>query len=203
VLSGVCRVGVRQHVWDVSSGVPGATIIEASLSVKGVLQVADLSRLQNNALCLMLGSVQDSSRITYSSGVKRWFKFCEQIKCDPFLRIEHPSFLDGGQLFEFKEGIVASFISWLFLDEKITPGTINTYLSGVRYMWCAVGTDVSFLKSVVIANIKTSISLRYRLSVSVASRRRLPVTVDFWFSLLTVCLVPVCQSMISSLLLAF
>ena len=138
------------------------------------LGVLSWDRLQNNGLCLVYNCVQDSTKVAYDVGVRRWFNFCDRIQCDPFLRSQSLK-----NNFTFREDMVVAFISFSFFDLKLKPTTISNYLAAVRYMFKTSGEDVSFLVSPYVMSARTGMNIVYRSKNLRAKDRTLPITVDF------------------------
>ena len=142
-------------------------------------------RLQHNGLFVVFSCVGASSRKTYNSGIKRWFVYCARFGFDPFLRVVPVGWRAESALFGFREASIVGFISLLFFGEGgrgergLAPKTINTYISGIRYMFKTVDTDIGFLSSSSVKSARTGIVLHHSLTNPVARKRKLPDTIGF------------------------
>ena len=158
---------------------PSAGNLFDSVAVQVGVPSPVLSRLHRNGVFLLENSVRSSTRQTYGVGVRAWFRFCQLIVADPFLRKEPRFWSTLNSLFCFREGTVMAFISYLYFDKGVRPTTISIYLSAVRYFLRTSGIDVSFLNSPSVAGARTWMCVLFRGANPIANDRTLPVTVDF------------------------
>ena len=133
-----------------------------------------LDRFKNNGLCLVYNCVQDSTKMTYNVGVRKWFSFCDQVNCDPFLRSSSRE-----NKFKFCEEMIVAFMSYSYFDLKLKPTTISNYLSAIRHMFKISGEDVTFLISPYVMSARTGMSILFRSKNLIADDRTLPITVDY------------------------
>ena len=145
-------------------------------AIAGSEEESSTFRLHNNGLFLILNSVQGSTRKTYGVGVQAWFKFCSLVKCDPLLNSAPTGF---SSVFGFREDLILHFMGYYFLDLKIRPTTIGTYLAAIKFMLKTSGVDISFFSSPVVSAARTGMCALFRQNVLKADERTLPITVDF------------------------
>ena len=172
MLTFICFLASRRSE-PVGSFMGDLSFVSAGESTR---EESSFSRLHNNGLYLVLNSVQNSTRKTYSVGVRAWFKFCSMVNCDPLLNHEPKGFVS---VFGFKEDLLLDFIGYYFLDKKFRPTTISTYLSAIKFMLKTSGVDISFFSSPVVSAARTGMCVLFRQNVLKAEERTMPVTVDF------------------------
>ena len=137
-------------------------------------------RFGHNVVATMVQSVQESTQKTYGVGWRRWLAFSNWFGTDPYLRsvpsdwvplsVESPT--------AFKDFVVISFMQQLCIEEKLCPGTVGVYLSGVRYYFKVANRDITFLDSAWISSARTAMTLKYRRDNPVAGKKALPFTCD-------------------------
>ena len=136
----------------------------------------------------MANSILRSTKITYSTGVRRWVKFVQEFGTDVFMRKIPPEFLqyqsevDSFHHSSWQEACFMSFLEWLQGPPKPTaPATASNYLCAVKHHLACHGLDVSSLVSSTVlskqkrGNRNTYLADEHNLE---ANRRTLPLSVD-------------------------
>jgi len=106
-------------------------------------------RFGHNNTALIVQCVQESTRETYAVGWRRWIAFNNWFGTDPWLRAPPLSWnpVEGGTPLKFKDFVAVSFMQQLCNAEKLCPGTVGVYMSGVRHHLRVANQDISFLES--------------------------------------------------------
>jgi hypothetical protein len=137
-------------------------------------------RFGHNNTALIVQCVQESTRETYAVGWRRWIAFNNWFGTDPWLRAPPLSWnpVEGGTPLKFKDFVAVSFMQQLCNAEKLCPGTVGVYMSGVRHHLRVANQDISFLESPSISAARTALTLIYRRDNPVAGKKALPFTCD-------------------------
>ena len=140
-------------------------------------RLASWSRLCQAGRSLLLRSVSDSTRKSYSSGVRLWKSFCLQYLIDPCLPrvVGH----DIKQSTSFDIGVAVNFVSYLFYVRRMLPRSIRVVLSGLRFWLKYIGKDCSFLSDPILSSVCQGMFAISYTSRPSADTRTLPITVDF------------------------
>jgi hypothetical protein len=128
----------------------------------------------------MVQSVQESTQKTYGVGWRRWLAFSNWFGTDPYLRAVPCDWVPSSEESPtaFQDFVVISFMHHMCIDEKLCPGTMGVYLSGVRYYFKVANRDIKFLVSAWISSARTAMTLQYRRDNPVAGKKALPFTCD-------------------------
>ena len=137
-------------------------------------------RMRMNCMATVAQCIQPSTRGTYETGWRRWVSFCRWFEVDPYLRVVPKEWVvhDWEVPVDFREMAVVSFMQKLCVDEQLCPGTVNVYLSSVRYVYKMANLDIAFLASEWVAAARTAVTLLYRVDHPIAGRVGLPFTCD-------------------------
>ena len=109
--------------------------------------VATMLQINSNISSFMWDSVVEGSRRTYQSGYNHHLAFCQFLGTDSMIQTVPPAFLQLPQpsphswLVTYFMGL----LSYLRLNKNLQPGTINTYISGVRFFLKNQNVDLSEL----------------------------------------------------------
>jgi hypothetical protein len=142
--------------------------------------------LQSQRDSFVLNCVANSSRQTYSTGIKRWHQFVEFIGTNPVLSRIPPEWHAINQMRDviprpWREDCITTFLTWLRCDPRpVVPKTAFGYLSAVRFYLVNARVDVSFLSSTFIRSTKLGMVNVWRLQPgnTVADRRALPLSIN-------------------------
>jgi hypothetical protein len=145
--------------------------------------LAILQATQANISSFMCESVIESSRKTYESGYKHFCKFAQLIGTDRFLQTVPADFYNLPQPQPLSWFLLAmlGFITYLRLNISVTPGTVSTYCSGVRYFLINSGVDVSEMdNSQVMKSVRTGMHKSWRAMPGNAKSETdtLPISAD-------------------------
>jgi len=148
--------------------------------------VKDFRSLQVQRDSFVLSSVANSSRHTYSTGIRRWLQFVDFVGTNGSLSVIPPEWHAANRMKNaiprpWREDCVTTFLTWLRCDPRsVTPKTAFGYLSAVRFFLINSGVDVSFLNSTFVRSTKLGMMNVWRLQPgnTVADRRALPLSVD-------------------------
>ena len=136
----------------------------------------------------MANCVLQSTKTTYSTGVRRWVKFVQEFGTDVFMRKIPPEFLqyqsevDSFHHSSWQEACFMSFLEWLQGPPKpVAPDTASNYLCAVKHHLACHGLDMSALVSSTVlskhkrGNRNTYLADEHNLE---ANRRTLPLSID-------------------------
>ena len=132
--------------------------------------------------------IQQSSKRTYGTGIRRWMTFVELFGTDPFMRTIPPEFSryqTGEGAFHhtsWQEACFMGFLEWLQSPPKpIAPASAANYLDAVKHHLVCHGLDMSNqVSSTVLSkqkkgNMSTFLADEHNLE---ANRRTQPLSVD-------------------------
>ena len=132
--------------------------------------------------------IQQSSKRTYGTGVRRWMQFVTEFGTDTFMRKVPPEFLqyqgeaDAFHHTSWQEACFMSFLEWLQSPPKpVAPLTASNYLYAVKHHLVCRGLDMTPLVSSTILSKQKKGQLNTFLADeqnSESNRRTLPLSID-------------------------
>jgi hypothetical protein len=130
-------------------------------------------------------SVRPSTKITYSTGQKRWFVVVELIGTDSLIRMIPKEWEIRKDLFKlstltWRESSMLAFLASCRDPQKaVIPSTAFAYLSAVRKFLEDNGIDTDFFENLqYIRNTKAGMVNAYRAELNRDKPSRLAITVD-------------------------
>jgi hypothetical protein len=157
-------------------GIITALVVTAGVLSCEALWKENLGFAQN----LAWNSVQASSRITYQTGWRLWCSWAKEFGTTPDMR-QKPrcQWQQADFPLSFEEACILAFMSMASVRMELKPGTIATYMSGVRFMLKQLRIDTTFIdSSEIIRSTKTGMEVIYRLTHPEAAGKTLPFTMD-------------------------
>jgi hypothetical protein len=129
-------------------------------------------------------SILDSTKTSYQSGWRHFQTFVVHFGTNVTLSTIPecwPEFAARYPLFQFEVAVILSFMAYLRFNIGVTPSTVCTYLSAVRFMLGNSHVDSSFMDTApAIKNARQGMYNNWRMvtGITAADRVRLPFTID-------------------------
>lgn len=143
-----------------------------------------VSRLSTNISVLVMKSVSDGSRDTYSTAWRAWELFCGKVHADPTLEVPCPIWTSVGSLLSYPVQMIAWFISHLQSRKPaLSAITIDNYVSGLRYCLMQLSFDAVVFKDKVIIQLRAALNIRHRVDNPECDSKTLPFLCE-WFPML-------------------
>jgi len=145
--------------------------------------LAMLQTVENNVASFMWEAVLEGSKTTYQTGYNHFCRYASAIGSDRFLMKVPDAFLQLQQPQPHSWFLFAmlGFLTYLRVNVAVTPGTVSTYCSGVRFFLINSGVDVREMDtSVVMKAVRTGMHKAYRSMPGNAKSERstLPYAAD-------------------------
>ena len=141
-------------------------------------------RLSTNIGVLVMKSVSDGSRDTYSTAWRAWESFCGILRADPALAAPCPVWDSVESIHSYPIQMIAWFISHLQSRKPILAAiTIDNYVSGLRYCLMQLNFDAALFKDKVIIQLRAALNIRHRIDNPECDAKTLPFLCE-WFPML-------------------
>jgi len=143
-----------------------------------------VTRLSTNISVLVMKSVSDGSRDTYSTAWRAWESFCSIAHADPTLAVPCPVWSSVISLLSYPVQMIAWFISHLQSRIPVLAAiTIDNYVSGLRYCLMQLDFDAALFKDKVIVQLRAALNIRHRIDNPECDAKTLPFLCE-WFPML-------------------
>ncbi len=160
---------------------PEVTVVQPDLPESPLSLV---HRLSTNISVLVMKSVSDGSRDTYSTAWRAWESFCGMVHADPTLEVPCLVWNSVVSLLSYPVQMIAWFISHLQSRKpSLAAITIDNYVSGLRYCLLQLSFDASLFKDKVIVQLRAALNIRHRIDNPECDAKTLPFLCE-WFPML-------------------
>ena len=163
------------------TGLAVATLIGPPSGIIPPSPAAFFQRTLVNATTLVWNSVQGVTRDQYAIPWGHWKTWSSSAGTDRFLRVPPPCWnqVAAEVPFGFAVAAMISFVSYLFGDLRLTPRTVSSYVSGVKFMLQVSGIDTRDMDlDPTFRRLKSGCCIAYRSSHPAYNDKTMPFTVE-------------------------
>jgi hypothetical protein len=129
---------------------------------------------------LFANSILQSTQDSYLVGWKQWLKWSDLICMSPVLASNETCFTLGPQ-FSYKLSCFLAFLTYLAEFKRLHPGTICSYINGVRYYLARSNVDTTELDaSIYWKKCRLGVANLFRVRAPIADVKKLPLSCDMF-----------------------